>query len=261
MSNKSWTRLALEALPFHDFLENIWHFIRRPDIKGESLKGSSLRCSGQNFIASLFLVTAVVSSAQYALPQLFDIDLGQLINPLYLIILLAIQAIMFALILGFVSSILLLPKKPAFHYLIVHQTIQAYAVLNLLVVVLFWIVINRVLKTGDPQEASIELDLWLGGGASIITLWLSWRLLVKPLWRYIASHYATKTAVGATALVLVSSSWANSYVVFGFGDLVINKSAVCRQLYESKMLRGEIDAYVDEQCFVGRCMDQDLGGP
>ncbi|MDV6318706.1 hypothetical protein [Chromohalobacter sp. HP20-39] len=261
MSNKSWIRLAFEAIPFHDFAEKICHFVRRPEISGESLEDSSLRYSGQNFIASLFLVTAVVAFVQYLLPQLFEIDLGQLINPLYLTMLLAIQAIVFSLILGVISSISLLPKKPTFHHLIFHQTIQAYAVLNLVVVVLFWMGMNRVLTTGDPQEASSQLGLWIGGGLGLFAFWLIWRLLVKPLWRYMANHYTTKIAVGVTAIVLASSSWTNSYVFFGFGDLVINKAAVCKQLYESKLLRGELDPSVDEQFFVGHCMDLNLSEP
>ncbi|MEX1221146.1 MAG: hypothetical protein WEA82_03415 [Idiomarina sp.] len=261
MSNKSWIRLAFEAMPFHGFAEKIWHFVRRPEINGESLEDSSLRYSGQNFIASLYLVTAVVAFVQYLLPQLFEIDLDQLINPLYLTMLLAVQAIVFSLILGVISSISLLPKKTTFHHLIVHQTIQAYAVLNLVVVVLFWMGMNRVLKTGDPQAATSQLDLWLGGGLALFAFWLIWRLLVKPLWRYIANHYTTKIAAGVTIIVLVSSSWANSYVIFGFGELVINKVAVCEQLYESKLLRGELDPSVDEQCFVGHCIALNISEP
>lgn len=255
MSNKSWIRLAFEALPFHDFAEKSWHFVRRPEINGESLEDSSLRYSVQNFIASLLLVTAVVAFVQYLLPQLFEIDLGQLINPLYLTVLLAIQAIVFSFILGVISSISLLPQKPTFHHLIVHQSIQVYAVLNIVAVVLFWIGMNRILKTGDPYEATSQLDLWLGGGLALFACWLIWRLLVKPLWRYMANHYTTKIATGVTTIVLVSSFWINSYMAFDFGELVINKAAVCKQLYEFKLLRGELDPSVDEQFFVGHCVD------
>jgi ABC-type amino acid transport system permease subunit len=261
MSNKSWLQLAFEALPFHDSLEKMWQFVRKPEIEGGSLKDSLLRYSGQNFIASLFLVSTVVALVQYLLPQLFEINIGQLINPLYLTLLLAIHAIVFAFILGFFSTISLLPKQPAFQHLVVHQTIQSYAVLNLLVVVLFWLGTNRVLKTGDLQEASSELDLWLGGGVGVIALWLSWRLLMKPLWKYIAKHYAPKIAFGVTAIVLFTSSWTNSYVVFNFGDLVINKSAVCKQLYETKKQRGDIEPSVDEHCFVGHCINLMLSEP
>ena len=254
MTNKSWLRLVFEALPFHDFLEKSWRFICRPEIEGDSLENSSLRYAGHNFIASLFLVTTVVAFVQYLLPQLFEVDLGQLINPVYLSVILAVQAIVFGFILAIVISILLIPKKPAIHHLVAHQTLQAYAVLNLLVVVLFWIGMNRILKTGNLEEASSALDHWLGGLAGLIVLWLSWRLLVKPLWHYIAAYYTRKTALGVTAIAFFLSSWVNSFSVVDFGDFVINKSAVCKQIYETKKLHGEITSSVDEQCFVGRCM-------
>ncbi|WP_341645182.1 hypothetical protein [Thauera sp. SDU_THAU2] len=260
-STKSWLRLAFEALPFHEFLERICHFMRTPEIKGSKPEESSLRHSGQNFITSLFLVSAVVTFVQYLLPHLFEIDLGQLINPLYLALLLAIQAIIFAFILGFFSSISLLPRKPAFHHLVIHQTIQAYAVLNLLVVILFWIVINRILETGDPQEASSTLDLWLGGIIGAVTLWLIWRLLFRPLWRYTTNYYTKKTAFGITAIALISTSWANSYIAFDLSSLVINKTALCKQLYTMKKQRGEIDQSVDEQCFMGHCLSFEPSKP
>lgn len=261
MSKKSWLRLSFEALPFHDFLEKVWQFLRKPEIAGDNLENSSLRYAGQNFIASLLLVTTAVAFVQYLLPQLFEIDLGQLINLVYLSLVLAVQAIVFAFILAIVSSIFLFPRKPTFHHLVVHQTIQTYAVLNLLVVVMFWIGMNRILKAGNLQAASSALDLWLGGGVGIISLWLSWRLLVKPLWKYTAKHYAKNAAVGITGLVLVSSLWVNSYITFGFGEFVINKSAVCKQLYEAKKQRGEVEPSVNEQCFIGHCMSLKLREP
>jgi hypothetical protein len=261
VSKKSWLRLAFEALPFHDFLDKVRQFIREPEITGESLENSSLRYAGHNFIASLFLVTTVVAFVQYLLPQLFEVDLGQLINPVYLSLVLAAQAIIFAFILSIASSISLLPKKSGFHHLVAHQTIQAYAVLNLLVVVMLWIGMNRVLKTENLQAASSVLDLWLGGCVGVIALWLSWRLLVMPLWKYTAKHYATNAAMAVTAVVLVSSFWVNSYAVLGFSEFVINKPAVCKQLYEAKKQRGEIEPTVDEQCFIGHCMSQKLREP
>ncbi|HFE38884.1 MAG TPA: hypothetical protein ENK06_10785 [Gammaproteobacteria bacterium] len=256
MTNKSWLRLAFEAIPFHVFLEESWRFICKPEIEGDSLENSSLRYAGQNFIASLFLVTMVVAFVQYLLPQLFEVDLGQLINPVYLCLFLAVQAIVFAFILAIAISISVFPKKPAFHHLVAHQTIQAYAVLNLMVVVLFWIGMNRILKTGNFKEASSSLDLWLGGVAGLIALWLIWRLLVKPIWHYIAAYYSKKISFGVAALVFFSSSWVNSYAVFDFGSFVINKSAVCKQIYETKKFSGEIKSFVDEQCFIGHCMSK-----
>ncbi len=260
MIKKSALRLAFEALPFHDFIEKAWLFIGNPEIRGENLGESSLRYAGHNFIASLFLVTLVATFVQYLLPQLFDIDLGQLINPVYLSLVLAFQTIIFAFILAFVSSISLLLKKPAFHHLIVHQVIQAYSVLNVLIVVMFWIGMNRILKTGDIQSASSGLDLWLGGGVGILALYLSWRLLINPLWNYTAKYYERNIGLGVTAVVLVTSFWANSFVVFNFGDFVVNKSAVCKELYEIKKQRGE-GLSIDEQCFMGHCMIQNAHKP
>jgi hypothetical protein len=254
VTKKSALRLAFEALPFYDFLENAWLVVRKPEITDENLDKSSLRYAGHNFIASLFLVTTVAAFIQYLLPQLFEIGLGQLINPVYLSLVLAVHAVVFAFILSIVSSVALLPQKPAFHHLIAHQVIQVYSILNLLVVVMFWVGINRILKTGNMQSASSSLDLWLGGGIGVLALYLGWRLLVRPLWNYTARYYTKGIALGITAIVLVTSLSASSYAAFGFGDLVINKSAFCKQLYEGKKKRGELESSVDEQCFIGHCI-------
>ncbi len=261
MARKSAIRLAFEALPFYDFLEKSWLFVRKPEITGESLDNSSLRYAGHNFIASLFLVTTVVAFVQYLLPQLFEVDLIQLVNAVYLSLVLAVQAVVFAFIVAIVASISLLPKKPAFHYLIAHQVIQVYAVLNLLIVVMFWIGMNRILKTGSIQSASSPLDLWLGGSVGILALYLSWRLLIRPLWSYNAKHYSKNVALGVSTIILIVSFWANSYAAFGFGELVINKPAVCKQLYEIKNQQREIDAILDEQCFIDHCMNQIVNEP
>ncbi len=254
MNKKSPARLAFEALPFHEFLERAWSFVRNPEITGENLENSSLRYAGHNFIASLFLVTTFLAFIQYLLPELFDIDFGQLVNPVYLSLVLAVQAIVFAFILAIVTSIALLPQRPALHHLIVHQALQVYAVVNFLIVVMFWIGINRILKTGDIHSASGSLDLWLGGGVAIVALYFSWRLLFKPLWKYISKYYANRASFGVMAVVIAVTLWANSYAVFGFSDLVINKPAFCKQLYEQKKQRGEVPSNVDEQCFIGHCM-------
>ncbi len=105
MGKKSALRLAFEALPFHDFLEKAWVFIRNPEITGEILENSSLSYAGHNFIASIFMVTTVVAFVQYLLPQLFKINLGQLINPVYLSLVLAVQAIIFSFIVAVASVV------------------------------------------------------------------------------------------------------------------------------------------------------------
>lgn len=251
--NKSALRLAFEAVPFHEFIERSWRFICKPDITGESLENSSLRYAGSSFVSSFFLVVTFAVIFQSLFPQIFKLDIGQLVNPVYLSIALGLQAIVFSLILASISSVLLFPKKPTFHYLVAHQAVQVCAVMNLLVVVVFWIGVNRVLENGDIKSSSSMLDLLLGGGLAILAFYFSWRLLVRPLWNYMARYYEKRFALGMAVAVVSVTLWVNSYAVFGFGELIINESALCKQLYEIKRQRGEVDASVDEQYLIRRC--------
>ncbi len=251
--NKSALRLAFEAVPFHEFIDRSWRFICKPDITGESLENSSLRYAGSSFVSSFFLVVTFAVIFQGLFPQIFKLDIGQLVNPVYLSIALGFQAIVFSLILASISSVLLFPKKPTFHYLVAHQAVQVCAVMNLLVVIIFWICVNRMLYAGDIKTSSSMLDLLLGGGLAILAFYFSWRLLFRPLWNYMARYYEKRFALGMAVAVFSVTFWVNSYAVFGFGELIINESALCKQLYEIKRQRGEVDASVDEQYLIRRC--------
>lgn len=244
-----------EAVPFHGNFENLWFFIRNPEIVGERTEDSPLHNSGQNFLISLMLLTTIMAFVQYLFPQLFQVDLA-LINPIPLSLLLAIQTVVFAFILALTTSLSLFMKKTAFHYLVAHQVIQAYAVLNFFLVVLFWLGINRIVKIGNAHEASSTLDLWFGGILGLAVLWLSWHLLISPLWGYTARYYSKKIALGITVTVLSVSVWLNSYFIIDFGEWVINKPVLCKMIFEAKKQQGEIDSSIDESCFIGHCMAQ-----
>lgn len=252
---KSYFRLMFEGVPFHSFFEDLWLFIRNPEIVGERSKDSSLHYSGKNLVTSLVLVATIIVFFKYLFPGLFSVEVA-LINPFYLAVLLLVQTVVFAFILSIITSIFLIAHKRTFHYLIALQAIQAYAVLNLFLVVMLWLVINRVLKTGNVQEPSSSLDLWLGGFLAVVVFWFVWRLLINPLWGYAARYYSKKIALGITVAVISVSGWLSSYAILDFGEWVINKPALCKQIFETKKQQGKLDPSVDEWCFIGHCMAQ-----
>ncbi|MDR6236453.1 hypothetical protein [Pseudomonas oryzihabitans] len=227
-------RLAFEEVPFHRFIERCWWFICKPNIVGCRLKESHLQYAAANFVASIFLVAMVAAAVQYLLPDLFNFNISQMVNFLYLPLIIALQGIALSLIVCVLSSILLFPKKSGFHFLIFHQAILAHSVLNVLFVAIFWLMMNRVLNGGSVNSASSTLDLLLGGGLGALCLCLSLRLLIIPLWHYFARYYERRAALGGALAVIGVALWVNSYVVFDFGSMIINKSVLYRQLCEVK---------------------------
>lgn len=248
-------KLTFKALPFHEFLERIWAFMRNPFFDGREVSNSPLRFAYRDFVDSLLLVVAFLTFIKYLIPSLFNIDPVPLINPIYLAFLLAINAVIFSFILSAVTSCFLAPKKLLFHNVIVYQTLRAYAVINLLIVLIVALGINRIIITGDMKVATNSIDLWIGGITGTIALYLSWRLLVKPLWFYIAAHYRKGISFMLSAIVIFLSLFINKQLPFGVGEMVINKPEFCKQLFEIKKKKGEIAASVDADCFIGKCIE------
>lgn len=81
------------------------------------------------------------------------------------------------------------------------------------------------------------------------------RLLAKPLWHYIARYYNKTFSFILLIIVIGATLWINKHASFGFGNLIINKSEFCKQLYEVKRKSGEIPPSVDAECFIGKCME------
>lgn len=257
MEEKSSLRLALEAIPFFEFLESSWAFVKNPEIKGEALSDSLLIYAGQNFVKSLFLVTLVMAAVGYGFPHMFDVDIGKLINPLYLSGLLVVHALILAIVLATFTSFALLPKGPKLHYLVGHQVVQAYAVLNLFVIAMFWIAVNHVLKAGDPWKPTGDADMVLSGTLAVTAMYLAWRLIVSPIWRYTRRYYSKGIAISVTAAIFSASSWATHFTAFGFSDLVINKPIMCKLAYEQNKRKG-LSGSGDEACFLDTCLAQSL---
>jgi len=157
--------------------------------------------------------------------------------------------------LSFITSLVLIAKEPRFHHLIIHQTLHSYAVANFIIIVIFAIGVNRALVTGDILRATNSIDLWVGGLFGASALYLIWRLLAKPLWHYIARYYNKTFSFVLLIIVIVVTLWINKHASFGFGNLIINKSEFCKQLYEIKRKSDEIPPSVDAECFIGKCME------
>ncbi len=233
---KSIPETSFDGIPNSNFWKRLWLFIVSPNMPTDDLENSNLKKYAlKNLIASFFLTFGVVYFIEHLIPNLFKTNVSTIINPVYLSINIALQAVAFGIILSIASSVILLLKERKIHKIIFFQVIQVYTVLNLIITLLFWISLNRILNTGNINISINNIDYWLGGVIGLLVFILFFRLLFNPLWKYIKQYYSKYLALVFTILALSSTFWVNGYVYPYFSlnsDLIIKKQKACSQLYE-----------------------------
>lgn len=244
-----------DAIGFHDLCIRVVAFIKDPRILKNGKPNKHFKSTKYIFAASLCSVLSFCVFVQELVPSLTDIDVSSFVNSVHLTIMLSIQAIMFGLILAVVVSVLLYLKERKFHKLIFQQVLLAYSIENFLAVLLIWIVFNRIVITGDIKAAVDIGEMWYGFLIAIAAIYLSVRLLVKPLFFYFREYYPRILSFLLLIVSLVSTSYLSQFTTFGFGNNLIKMDQLCETIYEEKRKSGEFSADLDKWCFIGKCIE------
>lgn len=232
------SQLAFETLPFYETGSRLWRFIMDPEIRGENLRDSTLVYAGRDFLDSIFIVVAFLVVVESLTSQFYPAKAVEMIDPVYLVLMLSIQAFVFGMICASLVSIVLLARVRQFHWLIFHHTLRAYAVLVFPVTLIFWLLLQRVIVVQGIAKPINSFDLWFGVILSGLVVWLTWRLFGTPLYRYFLRYSGFYSSAALALLVFVVALCVNAFIRLDFEQHMIDKPSWCNQLF-MRSLEGE----------------------
>lgn len=256
MSEQRKTTLdwAMDALSINKFLREMYKFVLNPAMMDGEWEHAPLKKALRNLIYSLAYVGAFISILSWFLQNSDVVDFPTIINPVGLTLILAMQAIIFAVIFWVIASALTNLKRRGWHHLYFMQVLQTYALINFFVISLFWIALNRIIFTGDSRLAINAWDLSIGGVLAVIVIVLLFRLLIIPVKNYLSQYYRLLTSWLLTIAILLVTFIANAYFHPGVGNRLINAKVFCEYSSSRKAELMSLDIHQKNK-ITGYCME------
>jgi hypothetical protein len=249
---KTIARRCFEAIPFHQYLESSWRFIRTPEINNERSDTSTIINAWPNLIHSLFLLIAVAVVFQNIFPGTFSSDVERVINPVYLPILLTFHSIAFSLLLTALVTVTLWRRVISFHHAVTCHCIQFFSITNPIFTIFIWIIVNRAVVDGDVHKPINNHDFWFTITAVIALIFFAWRLMLSPLWSYFSNYFGRLSSLVLVLIVLSTTIWISSKITIGDGTVLMNRKALCEELYELQYEQRE-GGRIDRKEFLTVC--------
>lgn len=243
MTEKSKTVIDLEndALAVKKFIREMYKFILHPDMMDGEWEHAPLKKAVSNLIYSLCYMGAFLSLLSWFLQSYDVVDFSAVINSIGLVITLAIQAVIFAIIFWLLASFVTNFKRRGWHYLYFMQVLQTYALIYFFVVGLFWLVLNRIIVTGDSRLAVNAWDFSIGIMLIIFTIGLAIWVLVVPVKKYLFRYYKSLMSWLLTICIFFGTFTANAYFHIGVGNRLVNYNTFCEYLSERKAQSNSFD--------------------
>jgi len=196
----------------------------------------------------------VVGALKNLLPGYLQINPLPLMNEYIFFIMLATTATLFSAILFAISSICLIPKKPKLHHAIFNRSITVYAYLNILIVVICAIMLNRLMVLGNIFEATSQLDFWIANTLVVLAIIITLSTLVIPLTYYFNQYYNKKISYSLSIVSVIIASSANPVLATSYFKHAINQGEFCKQLVEIKFKKQIETGVMNKDCVMGKCL-------
>lgn len=201
---------TIEAFPGASLILGLFNFYKHPSITSNLIEGTQLEYALGNYIRALFFSSYVIlfSKAIFSAPPLMA--LAPIINYKILGMGFLFHA-SYALISTVIISLFLAAKNKRIHWVIAGQIIQANALLILITIFMTYFGFYIIAQYGSLEsDQTSMLELFFMVVLTFLILYLSVRLIVKPIAKYLQVHFEPKKAwcitLGSLAISWVTSS-------------------------------------------------------
>lgn len=242
------------ARPASRFIAQLVKFLISPTIRNGRDEAAPLHYAAWNFIASVSLVALLTTGLGALLPAFGFDGFSDAIRPGLLTLLLAGQALIFALLFWLLTAGACAMKKRGLHLLSFMQVLQSWALLNPLVVLLSWAALERLLTLSADQPLSV-VYLALGGAYALALLVLAARLLLLPVMHALRRYFGLPAAAVLTLLISCVSFYLSAQLTRPFGPLAFEAQATCQLLNHNRNAPGSAER-VPEKQFLDGCLAQ-----
>lgn len=244
----------LKAVPGRRFFTRMLYFIKRPEMLDGEWELSPLKHAGENILSSLVLVVGASTIVNHLLTNSSVMPFPSIINPAYLTLNMTIDAVIFAAIFWGLLACISNFKSRGIYLLYFLQVLQAYSVVNFLIIGMFWVYIQLIIDQDFLQLEPSYVTLILAGSMAILAFIASIWLLVIPVVKYVSTYYSKAFSWCFVGIALATTLTLNQYIKFPVGaDFVINKLNLCEYLFKVK---SEQDPNLEsmKSCIIGRCV-------
>jgi hypothetical protein len=205
---------TIEAFPGVTLIIRLLNFYKNPSITGSLIEKTQLEFALGNYIRALFFSSYVIlfSKAIFNAPPLMALA------PIISYKILGMGFIFhasYALISTFIISLFVATKDQRVHWVIAGQIIQANALLILVALFMTYFGFYITAKHGSLESSQTSMwELFFMAFLTLLILYLSVRLIVKPIAKYLQAHFEPKRAWCITLGSLATSWAASSMLIF-----------------------------------------------
>ncbi|MFT7561958.1 MAG: hypothetical protein ACI93R_003890 [Flavobacteriales bacterium] len=205
-----------------------------------------------DYIILLGLSFAVIKGLPVALPMAWEIDVAKSLNEIWFPLMLAINTLFTALIAGGVAFLALAYKERRIPIEVVYFIVRSHSVFNLLIVILFAGLMQRLIINGNPIKSvnTIETSI-LNVAALCIFTGFIWLWLI-PLIKHFKNTAKKSVAYTAGLAVVTSILVATPAWTVG-ADYAVNTDGMC-ELLVSAQFKDKIANNANKECLIEQCI-------
>lgn len=252
---KSFITNTFKGIPGYDFILEMWLFIKNPEIFDGNYEYVPLKNAGANLLKSILVIGSLMAALTFLSKKEIPLSsLSLIFRQFYLQLILVIQAIEFGVFFWLSMTIATVIKKRGWHIVYFLQVIQTYAIINIIIFFMLGIAVNRIFLTGDINTPVNSVELIVSATLAILVMYLSFRLLIAPSFRYLTRYYKTHFAIIITILVLFFTYLCCTNIKLDIWKNMINPEEVCKLQYNFKIAKQCSDEQ-EKTLFLNQCMN------
>lgn len=232
---------------FSQTSKRLYSFVKNPKIDIESLEYSLV-----DFIISIATVFFIVALLKNLLPVYWVIDPIKLFNFHIFALLLTVNTFIFSSILLIFFFVLDKLKKIDNYNLVFYQGFRAYSIINLLIVILFIILVNKLMQNKLNDWSFIEGAF--GIYCILIGLYLFFRLLINPISILLQTSFSKNISFTIAFISVLMAGFANEPVFKNYFINIIDKPEFCKQYIEINYMEDIVSMRKNKDCMIGTCI-------
>lgn len=245
-------KLLLSVIPFTEFLTDMWTFIRRPEIYNGIDEYVPLNKCLANIFKSISLTAALVTLASMLMADRIPLaNLYVLFDRTEFVMTILLQMLILGVTITTIMTTITFYKEKKFFITFFYQVVQAYSVLNMLVVALLYFGINRLFLS-IINKGFIILDIAVFT-LSLLSLYMFYRLIINPIRQCLNKYYSNSTSWVMAFLICGISLAATQHTPSTFENHGLSIKGFC-ETYSSVYLSSPSPEYQPKENIVQQCM-------
>ncbi len=247
-----------EENPINNLLKNLsesysrlYQFIKSPKIE---INKNIFSNTMADFVISFSIVFFIIQLLKELLPDYLSIKPLELLNVIQFGFMLATNVFLLAFIFCILFWLLNKIRRIDNISLIFYQVIKTYSIMNIFIVVIFTILLDKILTNNTTNWTLLESFIAIG--LTIAVLYMFYRLLLKPIAVFLTTYFSKKTSYIISIASIFIALNINQPIFTKYFINVIDKEEICKQYVELNFQQDITDMKKNKDCMIGKCLKE-----